>query len=255
MVDSGLLTFGVDLPGAGFYNNSTEGNLLQEHNMEAYHTQAPTTDAKDDPQARELLRRAFEKTARWPADFKGFTADLTLNVDGTELKGSVTVKSPQEVTVNLDHPEYQKWAANTIGMIAVHRGPRTFDQSDGKSVLTLDRGASHPMGQTVHIHDNLKSHYRIKDDRITQINRTMGPMKFTINVEDSTLTQDNKYLTTRYTVYYFSPQDGKLTNVESFADSHVRVGKVDLPGLRRIISAENGTVTVKNLTFSNHQLL
>jgi hypothetical protein len=215
----------------------------------------PPTDVKDDPQARELLRRAFEKTARWPAGFKGFAADLTLNVDGNEVKGSVIVKSAQDVVVALNDPDLQKWATNTIGMIAVHRGPRTFDQSDGKSVLTLEHESSHPLGQTIRIHDMLTSHYRIKDERITQINRTMGPMKFTINVEDSTLTQDNKYLTTRYTVFYFNPQDGKLTNVESFSDTHVRIGEADLPASRRIISAENGGVSVRTLTFSNHRLL
>jgi hypothetical protein len=220
-----------------------------------YSKEVPLTDAQDDPEARELLRRAFEKTARWPAAFKGFTADLTVNVDGKELKGTVTVKSAQDVAVSLADAETQKWATGTIGMIAVHRGPRTFDQSDGKSVLTLDRGAVHPLGQTIHIHDAMKSHYRVKDDRITQINRTMGPMKFTINVEDSAITADNKYLTTRYTVYYFNPQDGRLTNAESFTDSHVRVGQADLPASRRIISAENGTVLVKILTFTNHRLL
>jgi hypothetical protein len=223
--------------------------------MEMYQSQAPPTDAKDDPQARELLRRAFEKTARWPADFKGFTADLLVNADGKEVKGSVTVKSSQDVSVSLDDPELQKWTTNTLAMIAVHRGPRTFEQSDGKSVLTLERGATHPLGQTVRIHDALNSFYRIKDDRIRQINRTMGPMRFTINVEDSALTEDDKYLTTRYTVYYFNPQDGRLTNVESFSDSHVRVGQADLPASRQIISADNGTVAVKTLTFSNHRLL
>jgi Protein of unknown function (DUF3386) len=222
--------------------------------MEIRHSQAPT-DVQDDPQARELLRRAFEKTARWPAGFQGFAADLTINADGKEVKGHVTVKSPQEVLVSLDDADLQKWATNTIAMIAVHRGPRTFEQSDGKSVLTLDQGSFHPLGDTIHIHDALKSHYRIKDDRITQINRTMGPMKFTINIEDSALTQDGKYLTTRYTVYYFNPQDGKLTNVESFSDTHVRVGEADLPSSRRIISAESGAVTVKTLTFRNHRLL
>jgi hypothetical protein len=222
--------------------------------METCPTQT-TTDVKDDPQARELLRRAFEKTARWPAGFKGFAADLTLNVDGKEKKGNVIVNSSQDVVVSLDDPDLQKWATNTIAMIAVHRGPRTFDQSDGKSVLTLEPESSHPLGQTIRIHDMLTSHYRIKDERITQINRTMGPMKFTINVEDSTLTQDNKYLTTRYTVFYFNPQDGKLTNVESFSDTHVRIGQADLPASRRIISAENGGVSVRTLTFSNHRLL
>lgn len=220
-----------------------------------YSKEAPPTGAQDDPEARQLLRRAFEKTARWPADFKGFTADLTVNVDGKAITGSVTVKSAQDIAVSLEDTELQKWATGTIGMIAVHRGPRTFDQSDGKSILTLDRGAVHPFGQTIHIHDAMKSHYRVKDDRITQINRTMGPMKFTINVEDSAITADNKYLTTRYTVYYFNPQDSRLTNVESFSDSHVRVGRADLPASRRIISAENGTVSVKILTFTNHRLL
>lgn len=223
--------------------------------MEMHKMEACTTDLKDDPEARELLRRAFDKTARWPTDFTGFRADLTVNVDGKEFKGAVTVKSAQDVAITLDDAEVQKWATGTIAMIAVHRGPRTFDQSDGKSVLTLERGAVHPMGQTIRIHDNLNSHYRIKDDRITQINRTMGPMKFTINVEDSALTQDHKYLTTRYTVYYFNPQSGALTNVESFTDTHVRIGQADLPASRRIIFAENGTVSVKTLTFSNHHLL
>lgn len=223
--------------------------------MEPYKRDAGPTGVKDDPEARELLRRAFEKTARWPADFNGFSADLTVSVDGKETRGAVTVKSAQDINVSLADPDIQKWAAGTIAMIAVHRGPRTFDQSDGKSVLTLDREAAHPMGQTIHIHDTLQSHYRVKDDRITQINRTMGPMKFTINVEDSALTHDNKYLTTRYTVYYFNPQDGRLINVESFTDTHVRLGQADLPASRRIISADNGTVSVKTLTFSNHKLL
>jgi hypothetical protein len=83
----------------------------------------------------------------------------------------------------------------------------------------------------------------------------MPPFAFTINVEESTVTQDKKYLTTRYTVYYYSPDDGKLKNVESFTDSHVRLGLCDLPASRRIIAFENGTVVVKNLSFTRHQLM
>jgi hypothetical protein len=83
----------------------------------------------------------------------------------------------------------------------------------------------------------------------------MAPFAFTINVEDSAITQDQKNLTTKYTVYYYSPADGKLNNVESFTDTHVRVGASDLPATRRIISFENGQVIVKSLTFSNHKML
>ncbi|QPD03866.1 MAG: hypothetical protein Nkreftii_001640 [Candidatus Nitrospira kreftii] len=219
--------------------------------------QEPSTVA-DDPQARELLRRAFEATARWPKDFPGFTADLTVNVNGKETSGSVTVKSPREVSVQLSDGETQKWAQEQLGMIAVHRGPRSFEESDGKYSLTMEEDG-HPFGTKLNIHGS-NSFYRVKDNRITQINRKMAhpgmnPFAFTINVEESAVTQDQKNLTTKYIVYYYSPTDGKLTNVESFTDTHVRIGACDLPATRRIITYADNQVVVKNLTFKNHTLL
>ena len=225
------------------------------------HGHEAQADVKDDPKARELLRKAFEKTARWQPNFKGFSADLTVNVKGKEATGSVTVKGPRDVSISLADSDLQKWAESHIGIIAVHRGPRSFDESDGKYALSLGDDLDHPLGPKVFIAgDGMHSFYRIKGDRITQINRKMGhpgmpPIGFTINVEDSMVTKDNKFLTTRYTVYYYSPQDGKLTNVESFSDSHVRVDASDLPASRRIISYENGEIVVRSLTFANHKML
>lgn len=212
----------------------------------------------DSPHARELLRRAFENTARWQKDFKGFTADLTVNINGKETSGPVIVKGPREVSVQLSDGDLQKWAQEQLGMIAVHRGPRSFEESDGKYTLTAEEDG-HPLGTKLIIHGS-NSFYRLKNDRITQINRKMAhpgmtPFGFTINVEDSAITQDQKHLTTKYTVYYYAPADGKLNNVESFTDTHVRVGASDLPATRRIISYENGDVIVKSLTFTNHRLL
>jgi hypothetical protein len=221
------------------------------------HTSEHAT-VSDDPKAREALRRAFEKTARWPQGFKGFTADLTVNINGKEFRGPLTVKGPREVSVQLGDEDVQKWAHDQLAMIAVHRGPRTFEDSDGKYTLTM-KDDGHPLGTRLDIHGS-HSFYRVKDDRITQINRTMShpgmaSFAFTINVEDSAVTQDHKNLTTKYTVYYFSPEDGKLKNVESFTDTHVRVGAADLPATRRIIAFENGTVIVKSLTLTQHRVL
>ncbi len=224
--------------------------------MDTYQREQTATDAKDNPEARALLRKAFEKTARWQPDFKGFTADLEININGKVSKGSVTVKGPKEVQAALPDADLQKWAEGQIGMIAVHRGPRSFDESDGKFTLTLGEDVDHPFGPKVWIDgDGMQSFYRIKGDRIVQINRKMPHMAFTINVEESATTADGKALTTRYTVYYYSPKDGKLANVESFTDSHTRVDQSDLPATRRIIGYENGEMVVKTLTFSNHKML
>jgi len=224
--------------------------------MEMYTRQETGSDVQNDPKAQDLLRGAFEKTARWQADFQGFQADLCINVNGTETKGTVTVKGPRDVSVQIQTEELQKWAQNQIAMIAVHRGPRSFEESDGKYALTLGNDQSHPLGQRININgDGMESWYRIKDNRITQINRKMPHIGFTINVEESAVTQDNKYLTTRYTVYYFSPKDGTLQNVESFSDTHTRISSPDLPATRRINSYENGKVVTRTLVFENHKML
>lgn len=212
----------------------------------------------DSPEARALLRRAFDNTARWQSDFKGFSADLTVNVNGKEISGSVIVKGPRDVSVQLGDGPLQQWTQEQLSMIAVHRGPRSFEESDGKYSLTMEEDG-HPLGTKLHIHGS-NSFYRLKDGRITQINRKMAhpgmpPVAFTINIEESAVTQDQKNLTTKYTVYYYSPQDGTLKNVESFTDSHVRVGLSDLPAARRIINYEHGEVVVKSLVFKNHRLL
>ena len=220
-----------------------------------YAREEAKTDVEEDPRARELLRRAFDNTSRWPDGFGGFEADLSINVNGNVTKGKVTVKSSKEVEVSFPNEDLKKWAQGQISMIATHRGPRNFDESDGKYSLSFAGEENHPQGPRIRIGDSMGSTYRIKDNRITQINRKMPYVAFTINVEDSAFTQDDKYLTTRYTVYYFSPKDGSLSNVESFSDTHVRISDADLPATRRIISYENGEMITRTINFTNHKPL
>jgi hypothetical protein len=76
--------------------------------MEPHHRSQEDSTVADDPRARELLRRAFDNTARWQKDFKGFTADLTVNVNGKDTTGPVMVKGPREVSVQLGEADVQK---------------------------------------------------------------------------------------------------------------------------------------------------
>jgi len=211
---------------------------------------------EDDPKTREALREVFANTARWPAGFKGFTADVEVNIDGKEEKGTVTVKNPKEIEVSLRDEKLKEFAAENLASIAMHRGPRSFEESDGKYKLRFGDNPDHPLGQSVIMGgDGMSSFYRIKDGRIRQINRKTPRMSFTINIEDSVKTQDGKYLTSRYSVYYFNPENGALKDVESYSDSYTRVGDADLPELRRIINCENGTVSVSTMKLGNHKTL
>lgn len=224
--------------------------------METYTRQsAQAIAAHDDPRARELLQGAFERTSRWTANFAGFRAALMVNDNGVEHRGTVQVTMPRTVEVTLTETSLQQWAQQQLAMLAGHRAYRAFDQSDGKYTLTLGPDEPHPLGRLIAIHgDGMNSRYRVKDDRICQIQRAMERVKFMINIEDSMSTGDGKVLTTRFTVYYFSPGTGQLTQVESFVDDYIEVGGVALPKTRRVTFADNGEARVRELILSDHVL-
>jgi hypothetical protein len=222
--------------------------------METYTRQTgQAVVVQDDPVARELLHQAFDRTSRWRADFRGFTAGLTVHDDGAEYRGTVQVSLPRSIEVAVAEPEIREWTQQQLAMMAGHRGYRAFDQADGKYVLTLGPEEPHPLGRLVYIHgDGMNSRYRIRDERICQIQRSTERVKFTINIEDTMTTRDGKVLTTRFTVYYFDPSTGQLTQVESFADDYCEVGGIVLPGARRVTFADNGEAKVREVILSEH---
>jgi hypothetical protein len=225
--------------------------------MEKHHHQATTSEVnvEDDPKARDLLRRASEKTYRWPKDFAGFEADLVIGHQGRAAKGTVRVKLGEDVAVTLPDKDLAQWAQGQIGMMAVHRGPRPFESADGRHKLTLGDDDNHPLGRLVFIHgDGMNSRYRIRVDRIQQFQRTPPHIKFTINVEDSLNTKDGRFLTSRYAVYYFAA-DGQLRQVENYWDTPALVGDLYLPGQRRVSFSENGEVVTRTILFQGHRLL
>ena len=80
----------------------------------------------------------------------------------------------------------KEFLEENMASIAMHRGPRSFEESDGKYKLAFTDDGSHPQGRAVSMGgDGMSSFYRIKDGRIQQINRKTPRMSFTINVEES----------------------------------------------------------------------
>jgi len=214
------------------------------------------TTLEDDSKARAAMQEVFSNTARWPAGYGGFTAEVVVNNDGRESRGQVTVKGPKEIETTIEDAAAKEFLTENLASIAMHRGPRSFEESDGKYKLAFGDDGVHPLGHKLILGgDGMSSFYRIKDGRIQQINRATPRMSFSINIEESVKTEDDKYLTHKYTVYYFNPQDGSLKDVESYTDDYTRVGKADLPERRRVIHSTEGRVVVDSMTLSNHQNL
>ena len=214
------------------------------------------TVLEDDTEARKAMQEVFNNTSRWPANFGGFTADVVANINGEEQKGTVTVKGPKDIEISIEEENAKGFLNENLSSIAMHRGPRSFEESDGKYKLVFGDDGTHPLGRKLVMGgDGMSSFYRIKDGRIQQINRQTPRFSFSINIEESKKTQDEKFLTRKYSVFYFNPETKGLKDVESYTDEYTRVGEADLPESRRIINCEEGAISVSTMTLSNHKLL
>jgi len=214
------------------------------------------TTLEDDSEAREAMQEVFSNTARWPVGFEGFVADVIVNINGEEQKGTVTVKGSKDIEISIEEEKAKSFLNENLASIAMHRGPRSFEESDGKYKLVFGDDGTHPLGRKLVMGgDGMSSFYRIKDGRIQQINRQTPRFSFSINIEESKKNQSGKFLTRKYSVFYFNPETKGLKDVESYTDEYTRVGEADLPEMRRIINCEEGAISVSTMTLSNHKLL
>jgi hypothetical protein len=148
------------------------------------------------------------------------------------------------------------WVRHELGSMAGHRWPTPYAESDGRWTLTIKDEASHPLGQLIEVHDDpFDSSYRLRDGRIAQINRQMGPTRFSINIHEHTRTVDGRTLPRSFTVVFWDTEQGRLTRTDVYQDRYVDIDGVYLPSQRRILRAEDSGISVHGLTFTNHALL
>lgn len=215
------------------------------------------TTVANDPAAHELLRVAHERGYRFPEGFGGFSATVVLSTDAAMVEGSVAVRAPRDLMLDLDASEEDAgWVRQEIASIAGHRWPTPYEQSDGRWTLTLGDDAGNPLGQSIKVHDDpFDSGYRVRDGKISQVLRKMGTMRFTITMLDHQPAIDGRLLPSLFTVTFWDTESGRLTRSDAYTDSYVVVDGVTVPSYRRVVTFKDSGQSVRELTLSNHKLL
>jgi hypothetical protein len=208
----------------------------------------------NDPKAHTLLRAAHEGGYRFPRGFAGFAATVRV-VDGEHAaSGRVKVRSPQDVSLEIDAgAATTAWLQHEIASMAGHRWPTPYEESDGRWTLTVESDDAHPLGRLVRVHDDpFQSSYRVRDGRIAQITRQMGPRRFSIIPHEHTITPDGRALPSHFTVVFWDLDQGRLVRSDAYQDQYVPVDGVYLPASRRVVSADDAGITVRELALSDH---
>ena len=119
-----------------------------------------------------------------------------------------------------------------------------------------DETGSHPLGRKIELHDgDQNSAYRLKDDVIMEVNRSAGPMRFTISVLEIERNAEQKYLPRSFTMNFFDAESGQLRSSLGYFNSWQRVGQLDLPKTILEVDARQGTPTTKQIVFDNCHLI
>ncbi|MGC4190291.1 MAG: DUF3386 family protein [Thermomicrobiales bacterium] len=212
-------------------------------------------------EAHAMLKDAHGRSYRFPEGFHGFTADVAV----TQAKGDavvrasgmVTVAGPRAVQVELDGDEaLAAWAKQELASMAGHRWPTSYEESDGRYELTFGDDADHPLGPELTFqNDPFSSAYRVVDGAISQVTRSMGPMRFTITMQRHEPAADGRSLPSEFTVSYWNTKEGRLVRADGYRDRYTEVGGVSVPESRTVVTAEDGGFTTHRLVVSNVRLL
>lgn len=136
----------------------------------------------------------------YPQGFAGFRASLDSWPAGVRACDTVEVRSPKEIRLCVNASETGiAWLRQELGSIAGHRWHVPYEEVDGRYTLTLEKD-DHPLGQLIRVHDDpFDSSDRMLYGQITQINRQMGKLCFSILIQESVTVEDGRTLPTRFT--------------------------------------------------------
>lgn len=230
---------------------------LADQDYEATHHYATLTcklnEKAEALSADQTLAAARDARAVWD-DFPGFTSDLTLGSGAERAEGKLTITADGEIRlVGFDNFKTDR-AKQLLQQLVQHRsgggGPT-------QTVSYVEEGTEHPLGRLMTFDGDkeMNSAYRVKDNVVTEVNRAMGPMKFTISVLAVHLNPEGKYLPTTFNVSYWNRENGKLQASETHLNEWVRVGQFDLPTRFVLMRAEDGKSEILDMEFRNHKIL
>ena len=205
--------------------------------------------------ADELLRGAYETNYRFPPDFGGFRSVLHFSGPDADGSGTAVFEAGSSPVVEIELPEADlRSLRHELGSMAGHRFHRDYDDADGAHDKRLEDDEN-PLGRLVTIEDAMDSSYRVGDGSINQITRSHGGSRFTVVILARDTAPDGRLISSAFTVCHWSEEDGRLLRTDAYQDTYTVVDGVLLPARRRVTTASDAGLSVREIRLEQHTLL
>ncbi|MCA9777558.1 MAG: DUF3386 family protein [Candidatus Eremiobacteraeota bacterium] len=207
-----------------------------------------------DGRADALLREARARIYHWPADFRGFECKIAY-LDGVDsFEGTLSTGGSRRIELDLPGLADSRWLRFQIEELLAHREAPEVNKMASKTGCSWGDWDENYGRRIDFLGDKMSSFYRIKDRKLTQIGRRYKGRNFIINI-DAHHSYDDKFVANFYTAYYWSNEDEKLVQVETYLDEYQKVGEVHLPARRLVTEAVDGKLRSRCVSFSEPALL
>jgi hypothetical protein len=209
-------------------------------------------DSSEDASAAEALSAARKHRAVWD-DFPGFRATAEVWLDGEKRQAEVIVSPKGDVDLKGLDGLGRGFVDRHLSSLVMHRMPGSqFEEEAG-----FEADDHHVLGRRLRLaEERMGSVYRIRDNVISEVNRSMGRQRFTISVIDVSYNDEGKYLPHVFTVSFWDEKTGDLEATESVYHQWERVGRYDLPKKLMVVSTgDQGKRQVLQIEFEDLELL
>jgi hypothetical protein len=199
---------------------------------ESFLAQSPQSDLIES--AGDLFRDAYEHRYTWDESFPGYQAEVSVRYEGQLYHGLVQVK-PDFTTevINISNAEVNQLIDSQLQMSITHLRRVPFgdrhDQHSFELIGTDEAGAA----QIRQLGDDSRSSYKVKDQEIKQVNRTLGDLSVKVETLGSIKTPEG-YLTTRFQVAFLNAETGEVLEEDDVRDFYEKVGSYYLLTNREI---------------------
>lgn len=179
----------------------------------------------------ELFRSAYDKRYTWDSDFPGYWVEVSVRYNQDIYHGLAMVNPDLSVEVanmnsltDADNAAVSELVKNELQMEVIHRRSLPFEQLHGPSQFELEGQDQSGAWLIRELGDGMNSHYKVQDQKITQVNRTMGDVAVTVDTLGFERPPEG-YMAAHFQTTFRNAKTGEVLELEDVRDSHTKVGK------------------------------
>ncbi|CAA9575282.1 hypothetical protein AVDCRST_MAG81-2163 [uncultured Synechococcales cyanobacterium] len=213
-------------------------SLVSAQPLPAPQFQVSSTTGLTLTSARDIFRTAYDRRYTWDEQFPGYAADVSLRYGKTLYHGLIRVNPDLTVSVlQLKDEAVRQLVTEQLQMVAIHHRRVPFEALHGQHTFEVVDTDQTGTVEIQELGDQLDSYYKIRDQKITQVNRRMGDIAVTVNTLGF-FTPPEGYLVAHYESIFYNPQTGDELEKQDVRDIYDKVGQYYLLTRRYIRRSE-----------------